>query len=36
MEIAQFLFDNFWKTIGIILAIGISISIAFEGFKKDK
>jgi hypothetical protein len=36
MEIVQFLFDNFWKTIGFILAIGIFISMVVEGFQKDK
>jgi hypothetical protein len=32
MEIIEYLFDNYEKTIGLIIAIGIAIMVA-KGFK---
>lgn len=36
MEIIQFLFDNYMKTIGVIIVIGIAISMVAEEINKNK
>ncbi|SFK99151.1 hypothetical protein SAMN05216357_11045 [Porphyromonadaceae bacterium KH3CP3RA] len=36
MEVVQFLFDNFWKSVGLIFITGLALSAIMESLNNHK